>query len=236
MLYEAESFDAAADQQGPGRDMSWQARSVVRTDGGRRPMPQVQLAAKRGLDILAALFLIVLLAPLLAAIALAIMVRDGVPVIYRQERYGRFGRVFSIYKFRTMIVAEPGRRFVQVSAGDPRVTRLGAFLRRTSLDELPQLFNVLFGQMSLVGPRPHAVAMEEDIIARYPRAARRLDVRPGMTGLAQVRGLRGPTATPEQLRARLDADIAYVESWSLWRDITILLRTPAAWILGKNAH
>src|SRR5690606_18494392 len=126
------------------------------------PALLLQLAAKRALDIGAALCLLLLLSPLLLAIALAIRLVDRNPVFYRQQRYGRGAVPFQILKSRTMRVDEPGTSFRQVAPADPRVTRLGAMLRRSSLDELPQLFNVLFGDMSLVGPRPHAVAMEEN--------------------------------------------------------------------------
>jgi putative colanic acid biosynthesis UDP-glucose lipid carrier transferase len=233
MLYDVENLHAA---HPPANPAEWTA--------GVAPLPSqrstlslaAQLAAKRGLDIAVSLLLLLAFAPLLLAIAAAIRLIDGAPVLYSQERYGRRGVPFRIFKFRTMRCDEPGSRFVQASRNDPRVTRLGALLRRTSLDELPQLINVLLGDMSLVGPRPHAVAMEEESFRLYPRAARRLTMRPGMTGLAQIRGLRGPTATRQQLRQRLSADVEYVEDWSLWRDVEILLRTPAAWFLGKNAH
>ena len=195
----------------------------------------LQLLVKRGFDIAASLALIVVFAPLLLAIALAIRVVDRMPALYCQQRYGRGAVPFTILKFRTMTVAEAGRDFTQAVPGDERITRLGAFLRRSSLDELPQLFNVLVGQMSLVGPRPHALAMEEDIIARYPRAARRLDMRPGMTGLAQIRGLRGPTRRRDDLPRRIDADVEYVDDWGLGRDLRILARTPGAWLFGRNA-
>ncbi len=198
--------------------------------------PAAQLALKRAIDVGASLVLLVFLLPALLLIALAIKLLDRGPVLFNQERYGHHMRPFRILKFRTMTCCEEGSRFVQAMAGDPRVTRLGQLLRRTSLDELPQLINVLLGDMSLVGPRPHAVAMEEQNFLLYPRATLRLTMRPGMTGLAQIRGLRGPTATRQQLRQRLSADVEYVEDWSLMRDIEILCATPGAWILGRNAH
>jgi putative colanic acid biosynthesis UDP-glucose lipid carrier transferase len=230
MLYDADglSYEVEVDASRP----VW--------DGVERRAPRarrtVQLFLKRSLDIVASLGLIFLFAPLLIGIALAISFVDRMPAIYRQARYGRAGEKFLILKFRTMICAESGSDFVQARPADPRVTRLGAFLRRTSLDELPQLFNVLAGEMSLVGPRPHAVSMEESNFALYPRAVRRLSMRPGMTGLAQVRGLRGPTASRWDIEARMNADIEYVERWSLWRDLAILVATPTAWIFGTNAH
>jgi putative colanic acid biosysnthesis UDP-glucose lipid carrier transferase len=232
MLYDVENFSAHA----PGTQIAaWGAPATAFDDGRFGRLPALQLALKRGFDVVLSLLLLIAFAPLLIAIALAVRLIDGAPVLYWQERYGRHGVPFNIVKFRTMSCDEPGRRFVQVSPGDERVTRLGAFLRRTSLDELPQLLNVLVGDMSLIGPRPHAVAMEEENFRLYPRAARRLTMRPGMTGLAQIRGLRGPTATRQQLRARLNADVEYVEGWTLRRDLRILLQTPSAWIFGRNA-
>ena len=232
MLYEVNMAGAArpasSDQLGR-TDMTTSARS---TPTGS---PTVQLALKRAIDVGASLVLLVFLLPVLLLIALAIKVLDRGPVLFSQERYGHQMRPFRILKFRTMTCCEDGSRFVQATADDPRVTPLGLLLRRTSLDELPQLINVLVGAMSLVGPRPHAVAMEHEILATYPEARRRLDMRPGMTGLAQVMGHRGPTDSEADLRARLQADIDYVETWSLGRDIRILLRTPIAWLTGKNA-
>jgi len=236
MLYDAEGLQNAAD--GSGFPVAVSARSALpRATAPAAPglSRGLQLGLKRGFDILAALSLIILFAPLLVVIALAIICIDRMPPLYAQQRYGRGGVPFSILKFRTMTVAEAGRAFTQATPGDIRITRLGAYLRRTSLDELPQLFNVLVGHMSLVGPRPHALAMEEDIIARYPWAARRLDTRPGMTGLAQVRGLRGPTRRRDDLRLRLEADVEYLEGWSLGRDAKVLLLTPAVWIGGEKA-
>ena len=234
MLYDVENLHAAYPPG--GQVASWTTSLPSPPQTSSRAWILAQLALKRGLDIAASLFLLFAFAPLLTAIATAVRVIDGASVLYSQERYGRHGNRFRILKFRTMRVDEPGSRFVQVSRNDPRVTKLGAFLRRTSLDELPQLINVLIGDMSLVGPRPHAIAMEEQNFRLYPRAALRLAMRPGMTGLAQIRGLRGPTATRNQMRERLSADVEYVEDWTLARDIRILMHTPAAWILGKNAY
>lgn len=230
MLFDAEGLHNPT--EAAGLSAAADAADAHRRRAGRL----VQLGLKRGLDIVASLSLIVFFAPLLLVISGAILLVDRMPVIYRQQRYGRGGRVFTILKFRTMCVAEQGREFTQAVPGDARITRLGAYLRRTSLDELPQLFNVLAGEMSLVGPRPHALVMEEAIIRQYPWAARRLDMRPGMTGLAQVRGLRGPTRRKDDLTLRLRADVEYVEEWRLRRDAGILLTTPAAWLWGKNAH
>ena len=236
MLFDAEGLHNAPEAAGlsiatDGPSTGPIARAAAAPRFGRL----VQLGVKRGFDIAASLALILFFAPLLVLVAFAILLVDRMPVIYRQQRYGRGGRVFTILKFRTMRVAEPGREFTQAVPGDERITRLGAYLRRTSLDELPQLFNVLAGEMSLVGPRPHALVMEEQIIRQYPWAARRLDMRPGMTGLAQVRGLRGPTRRQDDLILRMRADVEYVEGWGLGRDVRIMARTPGAWVFGRNA-
>lgn len=171
---------------------------------------------------------VVLLAPLLGAIALAVRLDSPGPSLFRQERDGLNGRIFRVLKFRSMRMeaSTPGLR--QTVQGDPRCSRLGRFLRRSSLDELPQLFNVLCGDMSLVGPRPHAVDMRTEHRLGYeivPGYALRHRVRPGITGLAQVSGLRGATHTAEQLRARVECDLDYINGWSLALDMRILGRT-----------
>jgi putative colanic acid biosynthesis UDP-glucose lipid carrier transferase len=191
-----------------------------------------------------------LVAVLVLVIGALVAATSRGPVFFKQERVGLGGSRFRMVKFRTMLVdAEERLRrdpalwndyvrndFKLPNGRDPRVTPVGRFLRRSSLDELPQLFNVLLGHMSLVGPRPHALVMEEDILVRYPHAARRLDMRPGMTGLAQVRGLRGPTRRKDDITHRIEADVEYVENWTLRRDLGILAMTPGAWLLGRNAH
>ena len=138
-------------------------------------------------------------------------------------------------KFRSMTVMEDGETIRQAIPGDSRVTRVGRILRRTSLDELPQLINVLKGEMSVVGPRPHAIAHDEEfsrMLAIYPN---RHQMRPGMTGLAQVTGLRGSTAKPGSIEARVEADMTYIANWSMWLDLKILFKTVWAVIAGKNA-
>jgi polysaccharide biosynthesis protein PslA len=164
----------------------------------------------------------------MAMIAIAIRLDSPGPVIYRQRRHGRNNREFEVLKFRTMVSRVHGP-CQQTTRDDPRVTRLGRFLRRSSLDELPQLWNVLRGDMSLVGPRPHPTDMRtggrlgDEISHRYPHRHR---VKPGLTGLAQVRGCRGATEFDDQLIQRLEHDIAYVENWSIWLDLKIILITP----------
>lgn len=236
MLSDAEGLQNVTDPAGFPAATAWQnaprTTRLLRRPGLSRTL---QLGIKRGFDVVASLGLLIFFAPLFLVIALAILAVDRMPVLYRQQRYGRGGRPFTILKFRTMTVAEAGRDFTQAVPGDSRITRLGAYLRRTSLDELPQLLNVLVGQMSLVGPRPHALTMEEEIFARYPWAVHRLDMRPGMTGLAQVRGLRGPTRRKGDTLRRIEADVEYVKGWSLGRDAAIVAMTPGAWLLGRNA-
>jgi lipopolysaccharide/colanic/teichoic acid biosynthesis glycosyltransferase len=177
------------------------------------------------MDIVLSLFALALLAGPMATIALLIKLDSPGPVFFRQRRAGFRGRVFRIYKFRTMTSMEDGRDVAQAIDGDARVTRLGRFLRRTSLDEIPQLINVLLGQMSLVGPRPHAILHEHEF-RRFDLAyTRRRFARPGITGLAQVCGARGITDTDDKVARRIRYDLAYIDHWSIWLDLLILLRT-----------
>ncbi len=193
-----------------------------------RPLPAWGGVAKHALDKALAGTAVLLLSPLLLAIAAAVRLDSAGPAIFRQQRDGWNGRSFTVLKFRTMRAAPAGRELLQTVKGDPRCTALGRFLRRSSLDELPQLLNVLRGEMSLVGPRPHALEMRtenrlgHEIIAEY---AQRHRVRPGLTGLAQVRGLRGATHTAAQLRARVECDLDYIERWSFLLDMRILAMT-----------
>lgn len=191
---------------------------------------------KRGVDVGGALFAIAALALLFMAIALAIRLSSRGPSLFRQRRTGLNGRVFTIYKFRTMSVAEDGDLIPHAARHDERVTRLGAFLRRTSLDELPQIFNILKGEMSLVGPRPHAVAHDQHYGALIPSYADRFSVRPGMTGLAQVRGLRGEIRRLDCMTQRVAADTEYSAQWSLAGDLAILMRTLPLLISRTNAY
>jgi Undecaprenyl-phosphate glucose phosphotransferase len=175
----------------------------------------------------------------MALIALAVRLDSPGPVLFRQRRTGFNNRDFYVLKFRTMYVEATDHDGVrQVVDGDPRVTRIGAILRRTSMDELPQVFNVLKGEMSFIGPRPHAPGTRaggrpfEQVVARY---AARHKVKPGLTGLAQVRGWRGPTETEEKLIRRVESDLEYIETWSPWLDFTILVRTLLAVARMRNA-
>lgn len=189
--------------------------------------------AKRIADILLAALALLVLSPLLLLIALSIRLDSRGPVLFRQRRGGLDGRPFTIVKFRTLTVLEDGASIRQITRGDCRVTRLGSFLRRTSLDELPQLFNVVMGDMSLVGPRPHALAHDEMYGQAVPNYSLRFAMRPGITGWAQVNGARGPTPMTSDMKRRLDYDIWYIEHWSLGLDVRILVATAIAVLAGK---
>lgn len=198
----------------------------------RRPLSSSEVVAKRAVDVVLAGIALVLLAPLFAVVAMAIRCEDGGAVFFEQRRYGFNQEPFSIYKFRSMRAHEDGRAVRQATAGDPRITRVGRFIRRTNLDELPQLINVLRGQMSLVGPRPHAMAHDQAFERDVARYARRHNVRPGITGWAQVNGWRGETDTPEKVRNRVEHDLFYIDHWSLMLDLSILVRT----LLSRKAY
>jgi exopolysaccharide biosynthesis polyprenyl glycosylphosphotransferase len=193
------------------------------------------LDAKRLLDIAVSLTLIVLLLPLLAVLGLLVALESRGPVLFCQRRTGQDGRVFPMFKFRSMRVLEDGTEVAQATQNDPRVTRIGRILRATSLDELPQLFNVLLGEMSLVGPRPHAVAHDAYYGARIAGYTQRQKAKPGMTGWAQVNGARGETPELRHMQARVDLDIWYVEHRSFLLDLRILAKTPLEVLKGRNA-
>jgi putative colanic acid biosynthesis UDP-glucose lipid carrier transferase len=191
---------------------------------------------KRASDIVFSLALLALLWPVLLAIACGVRLSSPGPVLFRQRRYGLYGESINVYKFRSMTVCEDGAHVVQAQRNDPRITRFGAFLRRTSLDELPQLFNVLSGSMSLVGPRPHAVSHNEEYRKLIDGYMLRHKVRPGITGWAQVNGYRGETETIEKMQRRVEYDLDYLRNWSLRLDINILLRTARLVWHDRNAY
>ena len=191
---------------------------------------------KRVEDFAVALIGLILAAPLMALIALAIKLDSQGPVIFRQRRHGYNHCVIEVLKFRTMTVLEDGSSVSQAQKGDKRVTRVGRFLRRTSLDELPQLINVLRGDMSIVGPRPHALAHNsyyEDLVENY---ANRHRVKPGMTGWAQIHGYRGEIIHPQKMAERVRYDLEYIENWSIWLDLKIIMMTPLFGFFHKNAY
>ncbi|HEX8168553.1 MAG TPA: exopolysaccharide biosynthesis polyprenyl glycosylphosphotransferase [Beijerinckiaceae bacterium] len=197
----------------------------------RPPLNFLEVVAKRALDLVGAALGLVLLLPFFAAVALLIRLDSPGPIVFRQLRYGFNQKPFRIYKFRTMHVHEDGL-VRQATEGDERVTRIGRILRRWNIDELPQLVNVLVGDMSLVGPRPHAVPHNQAFERRIGLYARRHNVKPGITGWAQVNGLRGPTDTEEKMRARVEYDLYYIDNWSLALDLQIIGRT----IVSRKAY
>ncbi|MDP4002422.1 undecaprenyl-phosphate glucose phosphotransferase [Methylobacterium sp. NEAU K] len=201
---------------------------------GRRPLNVAEIVLKRALDLTVATIAIISLSPLLAAIAVAIKLDSPGPVFFRQKRYGFNQQPFGVFKFRSMRT-EANAAFRQATRNDSRITRVGAILRRTNLDELPQLLNVLKGEMSLVGPRPHALAHDRSFERRIALYARRHNVRPGITGWAQVNGYRGETLTDLDMERRVACDLHYIDNWSIWFDIQIMIRTIISRRAYKNA-
>ena len=183
-----------------------------------------EIVTKRVFDFAGALCLLVMLLPLFAVVAVLIRRDSKGPVFFLQRRYGFNQQPFRILKFRTMTCMDDGDHVVQATRNDPRVTRVGAWLRRYNIDELPQLVNVLQGHMSLVGPRPHALAHDREYEQKIGLYARRHNVKPGITGWAQVHGLRGETDTDEKMARRVSYDLWYIDNWNVWLDIVIMLR------------
>ena len=200
------------------------------------PFTGVNSMVKRASDIVLALVIQVMLLPLMLLIAAAVKLSSPGPVIFRQRRYGLYGEEIIVYKFRSMTVTDDGPVVVQAKQNDARVTRVGAFLRRSSLDELPQFINVLQGRMSIVGPRPHAVAHNEQYRKLIKGYMLRHKVKPGITGWAQVNGLRGETDTLDKMEARVHYDLDYLRKWSLWLDVWIILKTVQVVLKRENAH
>ncbi|MFC1688119.1 undecaprenyl-phosphate glucose phosphotransferase [Pseudomonadota bacterium] len=211
----------------------WSGLPVVSLAG--TPMTGAELNLKASLDWFGALLITLLLSPLLILITLVVLITGGRPVLYRQQRHGIGGEAISILKFRTMKVASEGEGFRQAQTDDDRVTWPGKLLRKTSLDELPQLFNVLKGEMSLVGPRPHPLELNQEYKSRIPKYMLRHKVKPGITGWAQVNGYRGQTETKEKMALRIEHDLWYIQNWSLWLDLKILLMTPFV-MIHRNAY
>ena len=191
----------------------------------RAPLSRFEQMQKRVFDIAIAAGVLIVLAPVLAIVALVIWFETGRPIFFRQRRYGFNQQEFRIIKFRTMTSLDDGDVVRQVTGNDRRVTRIGRFLRKWNIDELPQLVNVLKGDMSLVGPRPHALSHNREYEQKIALYARRHNVPPGITGWAQVNGLRGETDTDEKMRRRVDHDLYYIDNWSPWLDLRILLKT-----------
>jgi putative colanic acid biosynthesis UDP-glucose lipid carrier transferase len=201
------------------------------------PFHGTDAALKRAMDLIAGGCALLLTLPVMVLIAAAVKLTSPGPILFRQRRYGLNGEEITVYKFRSMTVCEDGAEVIQAKARDHRVTGIGQFIRRTSLDELPQLFNVLQGTMSLVGPRPHAVAHNEKYRRLINGYMIRHKVRPGITGLAQVHGLRGETETVEKMAERLRYDLEYLRDWSPWLDVRILIKSlRVVWSDYKNAY
>jgi putative colanic acid biosynthesis UDP-glucose lipid carrier transferase len=203
-----------------------------------RPVPVKDLSGsahsvpKRLFDVIFSLTGLIFLAPLLLTIALVIKATSPGPILFAQRRTGLGGKTFTIYKFRSMTTLENGDRVVQACRHDARITPVGSFLRRSSLDELPQLWNVLIGDMSIVGPRPHAVAHDHYYGALLPDYRDRFRAKPGITGLAQCNGARGPTETLDKMSRRIRLDLAYIERWSLAMEARILVKTAKVILAG----
>jgi len=201
------------------------------------PMAGMAPYVKRLEDIVLGSLITLLILPVCLAIAVAIKLGSPGPVLFKQYRTGINGKRFKVYKFRSMEVHEESSgQLTQATKDDPRVTRLGAFLRRTSLDELPQFYNVLQGRMSIVGPRPHALAHNDHYRGMVESYMRRHKVKPGITGWAQVNGLRGETDTVEKMEQRVEHDLWYIDNWSLWLDLRIIFLTVFKGFAGQNAY
>ncbi|MEH8018603.1 undecaprenyl-phosphate glucose phosphotransferase [Rheinheimera muenzenbergensis] len=196
----------------------------------------IQNFYKRSFDLAFSFTVLVAISPLLLCIALAVKLTSKGPVLFKQDRYGLDGRRIGVYKFRSMRTMDNGGKVVQATRNDSRITPVGAFLRRTSLDELPQFFNVLMGEMSVVGPRPHAVAHNEEYRKQVAFYMLRHKMRPGITGWAQINGWRGETDTLEKMEMRVKFDLDYIRNWSLLFDIKIILNTLIKGFVNKNAY
>ncbi|KAB7697297.1 undecaprenyl-phosphate glucose phosphotransferase [Plesiomonas shigelloides] len=191
---------------------------------------------KRAEDIILGALILLLISPVLLFVAIGVKLSSPGPVLFKQDRYGLGGKCIKVWKFRSMKVMENSDKVVQATRNDPRVTRFGAFIRRTSLDELPQFFNVLQGSMSIVGPRPHAVAHNEEYRAIVNRYMVRHMVKPGITGLAQINGFRGETDTVDKMEMRVKYDLRYIQTWSLALDIKIIFLTIFKGFVGETAY
>lgn len=190
---------------------------------------------KRIEDIILSSIIIIFISPILLLASLAIKLTSNGPIIYKQERQGWNGKTIKIYKFRSMYFSEKNE-FKQATKNDSRITPIGRFIRKTSIDEFPQFLNVLQGRMSLVGPRPHVVSMNTDYMDKIDNYMQRHKVKPGITGWAQVNGFRGETDTIEKMEKRIEYDLYYIQNWSLWLDLKIVFLTIFKGFIGKNAY
>lgn len=210
--------------------------SIASLEVAPPPLSSPELVIKRLFDFIGAFVLVILLLPVFALVAILIKCESKGPVFFTQRRYGFNQEEFRIFKFRTMSVMDDGDVIRQATRNDPRITRVGAWLRRYNIDELPQLVNVLQGHMSLVGPRPHALAHDREYEHKISLYARRHNVKPGITGWAQVHGLRGETDTDDKMANRVTYDLWYIDNWTFWLDLAILLRTVLSKKAFRNAH
>ena len=210
--------------------------SVKTLQTSKRPLSSVDLIVKRMFDVVVASAALILLSPLMIVVAIAIKLDSPGSVLFRQARHGYNNKIIRVFKFRSMTVAEKDEGpFSSATENDCRVTLVGRLLRRTSIDELPQLFNVLFGEMSIVGPRPHATNHNKMFVDQILPFARRHNVKPGITGWAQVNGYRGPADTVEKMRQRVEYDLYYIDNWSLFFDVKIILLTVFSRKVYQNA-
>lgn len=191
---------------------------------------------KRLEDVVVSTLIVTMISPILLTIAIAIKLTSKGPIIFKQRRYGINGEEITVLKFRSMSVCDDGNEITQATKNDTRITKIGTFLRRTSLDELPQFFNVIAGNMSIVGPRPHACAHNEQYRKLIPKYMLRHLVKPGITGWAQIHGWRGETDTLEKMEKRVEFDLHYIDNWSLWLDLKIILLTFIKGFINKNAY
>jgi exopolysaccharide biosynthesis polyprenyl glycosylphosphotransferase len=226
----------------PRSNLSWfRAPALTRMGNNiglslsRPPLTAFDQAVKRAMDVVLASLILIAVLPLMLMIAVAIWAETGGAVLFLQQRHGFNQKTFKILKFRTMTTAEDGDRVVQATSGDRRITAVGRILRRSSLDELPQLFNVLKGDMSLVGPRPHALAHTREYEEKIAFYAHRHNVKPGLTGWAQVNGYRGETNAAWKMEKRVEHDLYYIDNWSLMLDLKILIMTVFSESTFKNA-
>jgi exopolysaccharide biosynthesis polyprenyl glycosylphosphotransferase len=216
--------------------LSWGLRALTPIEVQRAPLSQHDLFVKRIFDVIFASLALVILSPLLLLTSVVIKLDSSGPIIFHQRRCGFNGREFAIYKFRTMTVLGDGPTVRRVQRNDARVTWLGRLLRASSIDELPQLINVLTGEMSLVGPRPHALVHDDEYGKLIDNYIFRHHVKPGITGWAQIHGFRGETADVALMEKRVQLDLWYINNWSLWLDLRIIARTCVEVLRGQNTY
>jgi Undecaprenyl-phosphate glucose phosphotransferase len=202
----------------------------------RRPLTRLEIIQKRSFDLVLAAAALILATPLLVLVAVLIKLDSRGPIFFVQRRFGFNQQPFRIIKFRTMRTLDDGASIKQAQPDDPRLTTIGRWLRRWNIDEIPQLFNVLTGDMSLVGPRPHALSHDREYEQRISLYARRHNMKPGITGWAQIHGYRGETDTDEKMRKRVEYDLFYIDNWSLWLDLKIMARTVLSRTAYQNAY